>query len=289
MIARWDSITDFVRFARTHATLSTHSEGRSWDAGVTGVQAAELAIAGDRSIVAQCMTDVDAFTLGATEETRPQWESSVAGSRVDVPSFIAGSPACMKRRAKRATDTRHVAIYVSTSCGANIPASVMLKRGAAILGLLETLQASGVAVDLFVVDDMQGARSEDRVNPSVLHEAKRHGTWDLSWNGDHVQVIRVESRPLDLSVAGFALAHPAFARNVALAVGAPFGFSGQWSETYMRTRYDAPAYRKAMARTLGMSPSDLFVPPVDNRDTVVQDPARWMRECLAQVMGGAAA
>ena len=107
------------------------------------------------------------------------------GSRVLVPQYLANSPFCMNRRQKVASPVQHVSIYVAIAFCCDVTPEQMLKRGITILGLLEQLQARQVSTDLYLMSDTNGMT-----------------------DGDLHQIIRVESRPLDLSTSGFAQLTP---------------------------------------------------------------------------------
>jgi hypothetical protein len=267
--------------------------GDDWDLGVSGARAADLAVNGDPTIVAEYAGNVERFSLDAATETRAAWLPSVTGGRVDMGAYLAGAPDCMRRRARREIETRHVSIYVSQTCSAGIRAETMRKRGAAILGLLDTLNALQVSVDLYLVIDLDGARSRNDGTNSHGRAALRDA--DASaLDGDATQVIRVESRPLDLSQVGFAIAHPAFSRNIGYRVATQYGYRGGWSRTW-DTCYahgggaGLDRYVRIMREKLGADAHDLFVPPVSYHDEIIIDPARWIRERVTQVTRASAA
>ena len=285
MIARFDSVAAFVDYAVANADTKTYDgNGKAWDGGVSSDKAIRLASAGDPSIVADVNADVDAFAYASNEETRRAYVRDVAGSRVDVPAFLSGSPTCMRRRAKRTSETRHVSIYVSLVCAAGIAASTMLARGKAILGLLSVLQTQGIACDLYLISDMNGSTAcanKAGKMPPVSDE------WDMTNDGDCTFVIRVESRPLDLGVSGFAIAHPAFTRHLTYSAGHLFGFYGHWSRTFTNSGGMGRSYDRYMSQLrakLQASPTDIFVPPVNLYDEIVTDPKAWIRARVAQAL-----
>src|SRR5579872_5332559 len=190
MIARYSSVGEYVRKAREvvkHPTRE-HYSGNGWDLGVSFEQACERGLVGDLDAAARATEALAKIETSSTRESyRLRPTLSMAGSRVSVPTYLAGKPNCMVRRVKTEIATRSVAIYVDTSCSAGIPASSMFQRGVTILALLSALQSSGVAIELYLVSSLYGRT-----------------------DGDYYQLIQVESNPLDLSTSAFAIAHPAF-------------------------------------------------------------------------------
>lgn len=238
---------------------STPSDDHHWDGGVGYAAALERAIAGDPSLVDRYSHSVDKLVTDykLSEQPRQAYISSIAGSRVSVPEYLAGSPRCMKRRAPQEMQTRTVNIFVSTTCSAGVSSDNMLKRGATILALLEFLQMSQVSVQLCLV-------------------AETHGRTD----GDLIQVIRVQSNPLDLSTAGFAIAHPAFARKLTYAMAYVLdGFNGNWGRSHGH-----PKYNEILSDAIGMTTDDIFVPaPVSWDEEIMENPETWLSKRIEKI------
>jgi hypothetical protein len=171
------------------AYLSTRSRNTRWDAGIGGDEAARRGLEGDPSLVPA------GHSLSAAPPTylstqRPHWAPAIVGSRVSVPDYLAGSPTCMRARKPRAS-SRHVNVYVDLSSDASVHSRDLIMRGQNILGLIQAIQAIGITPDLYLYLPL-----ETRTDPNTYY------------------VIHVDTRPLDLSTAGFAIGHPAFGRSV---------------------------------------------------------------------------
>jgi len=281
MILTYGSVHEYMR-AVGPETITGVQRGENWDAGVSPQDACTRAIMGDPTIVSQFDATIASVTAGIETTQRPGYVVDWYGSRVDMGRYVAGLPNCMRRRARRATDTRHVSVYVSLVCSAGIRADMMLKRGSAILGFLAVLQSQNIGVDLYLVADMQGARAR-----RTGREDQSGITLDMVLDGDCTQVIRVESRPLDLSQTGFVIAHPAFTRHITYTFGKRYGFHGSWSATFDRSggHSDPLAYSKAMAAKLGLNETDVFIPPAHSGDEIVRDPQAWILARVTQCLG----
>jgi hypothetical protein len=240
--------------------------GGSWDDNVGWEKAMEFTKFGDPKLVSKASETVDRLVenFQITQIPRKQYISSIAGSRVSVPEYLAGSPFCMKRRVPREMAVRSINIYVSTTCAAAIDAKNMLKRGATILALLEYLQVTQVAVGLYLL-------------------AETYGRTD----GDFIQVIQVESDPLDLSTAGFAIAHPSFARHLTYGMAEKMdGFNGAWGREH-GTYGENPNYVKHLSEKLGMGVDDIYIPSPTWRDEmIISKPDQWLAARIEKIQAG---
>lgn len=271
IVKRYDSIAAYVARAKELDAPMSYSRGDTWDQGVSGTQACERALAGDLTLAAEASALADKIEASTIEGTvRYANISGVAGTRVNVPVYLANHPSCFVRRAKSERATRHVTIYVSLVCSAGIPAESMIKRGCAVLGLLTALQCQQYGVDLYLLGETSGPHMR----------------------GSMFQIIRVDSQPLDVSSAAFALAHPAFARNVlymvqarenaASSTGWPHDFQQPFGDSagYMKS-----AYGKRVRDLLGMTETDVWAPAAYIGEESIQDPIGWINKCLVQVGG----
>lgn len=238
-----------------------YGNNMSWDLGVSYNQAIQLATKGDHSLVAKCAAQVDDLVNRFTirQETKARYRPSVAGSRVSVPDYLAGSPMSMRRKVPSETQNRSVNVYVGTTSWAHCQADDLLKRGQTILALLEFLQLSQVSINLYLVSELDGVT-----------------------DGDFVQVIKVQSQPLDLSTAGFAIAHPAFARHINYGMAYIMdGYTGGFPRSY---GYDGNSnYQNKLAKAIGMEDTDIYVPWPGPHDREIWDkPDQWVADKIQQ-------
>jgi hypothetical protein len=262
----YDNVSEYLdREKDAPIGVYTDHGGRGWDDGVSPQRALKYAREGHPGTDGSFAADVADLESVTADDLQVSWFRSTAGSRVCIPEYLSGAPDHMRQRRRREVHVRHLSIYVSLVCSGGITSATMLKRGATILAYLDYLQRSGVNVDLFLVADMYGD------------------------TGDHTQVIRVESRPLNLSQVGFVIAHPAFTRHVTYGVGYKYGFNGSWSNTYAyECDYgsNGQKYADHMRERLGMQDHDVFIPPVFYYDNLIQKPQVWLKERIAQLKEG---
>jgi hypothetical protein len=172
----------------------------------------------------------------------------VAGTRVLVPAFLAGAPDCMLRLTTEDRPVRHIRMFVNVASAASLPCEKLLVRGAAILGLVELLQSQQIGVDLALV-----YCPTDR----------------------DVFVINVESRPIDISTAAFAVGHPAFAREVGYTLANKrYGHCGGYVDS------------QSIMACLKCEKTDIYVPRADYGDGLSEDPEGWLQKRIVQVTGG---
>lgn len=243
-----------------------HARGEYWDLGVTGRRASELALTGDPTITARTTDAVNRLESVVRDVPRSTYRRDFAGVRVDVPAYLGGNPMCMRRKSRTDVQTRHMAIYVCVSCQGAVTASDMLARGATILGLVESLQSMSIGVDLYlIVEAANGA-------------------------ADHFQVIRLaeSSRPVDVSLVSFAIAHPAFARNLCYkSVASYANYTGQWSEAATSLRKGSSRWEAHVREAIGIAPSDVYVGYALGGDPTISNPDAWIAGHLSQVTDGA--
>ena len=253
MICTFDSIASFARAAnqaaRSNNMYRTRTDGY-WFGGLSFDEALNRCTAGDLSLVSkaeQLLEKIDADV----ELDRRTWQPSVAGAFPCVPDFLAGAPDCMRRLLPDPSDVSPVSVYVSLTGTADVTADQWLNRGVAIIALLMKLQ---------------------QVRPVELKIlAEMHGNSD----GYCYPLITIESRPLDISTAAFALAHAAFCRRLCYGWGlAVDGFSGACGSSY--------GVERVIRQRLGMADVDLYVAPVNGSTPMLKDPVAWVNSQVAK-------
>jgi len=280
-IIRCDSVEEYAKTTADEVKIGKiqpvsgwmgKHDGAAWDLGVHGPEACRMAVEGDPALIPGVMHYLDAMQDVFINGEVTRWSPEVSGPLVSVPSYLSGNPRCMRSLRKREGSARHVSIYVNGTCSAGIHASDMLKRGQAILALLESIQRCKISCDLFMVGSVNSCDAYKR--------------------GDTYSVIRVESRPLDIGVSGFAVAHPAFTRNVIYALSCRHGYSGGWPDTFdmfgRGNDFDGNGFTPwdhYVRDILGMKPEDVYCPPVLYNDAIIGNPELWIKTRLSQILG----
>lgn len=251
----FDSLPEFIaKVQELDARNMNHSGGGSWTNYTTYEQAIEGTLHGDSQYVSEAMKLIDelAVTMPATRAFNTI--KSPYGGRCHMADWQVGSPTPMRRRIRSNTDYGPVKIVVSTTSSAAIDAETMKKRGATILALLLRLQEIR-PIELYLLAELQG----------------RGDGW-------HYQMIRVDTKPLDVSIAAFVLCNVAFARHLTYGLGMKLqDFNGAWPSGYY-----TEAYPKLRAERIGLNGDDIMIKEVHMNDPLVSKPITWLKEQLAK-------
>lgn len=119
----------------------------------------------------------------------PYTERAMCGGLADVPAYLSGSPVAMRMRRKREAP-RPLTIVVDVTSASMYGNEVLERRGVAVLALLRKLEASGVAVTLYVVEAPGGV----------------YGNQGFAY-------VKMDTQPLDLTRSCWALASADFSRE----------------------------------------------------------------------------
>lgn len=253
MLARYESVAEFARVAETKPF--SFSMGFDWYGSITHKEAVKFAISGDDSYVSEADKLIDKLD-SSIEINTSRWEASMYGAYPIVPEFLAGSPTPMRTRVMVAEESAPISIYVSTTCSAGLDSKTMLKRGTAILALLLKMQAIR-PIELYLLSET-------------------HGRID----GEYIQVIKIESKPLNVGVAAFALCHVGFARRLCYGVAESMDhFNGTWPKDYHRD------WQPHIREVVGMNDIDLYIPAATSWDTMIKDPIAWVNAQVKRFVG----
>lgn len=228
-----------------------------------GPEACKLALEGDPNLKASTSEAMSRLVPQYVEGSTRRWAPSIAGSRVCIPEYLSGNPMCMRRRVPRESITRHMNVYVAVGCQAAVRAGQMVERGAIVLGMLEALQAAQVGVDLYLVHEL----ADDQ--------------------NDRFFIVKVDSQPLNLSEASFAIAHPAFFRVLGMQLAAAYGdYRGQFSAKAQGNKGSSTWCDWVRAK-LDIAPSDVYVPYAHPRFNTVEpsDVARAIQQHIEGAVG----
>ena len=189
------------------------------------------------------------------------WQNALAGGSPLVPAYLAGHPLAMRQRVRIASQHAPMAIVVDTTISSGISNETIRKRGAAILALVRLLGA---------------------VRPIELYAAC--GIGSNQHDGATWFFARIETAPLDLGRAGFALCNPTFPRGIFYEVGRsrcvnPNGFSGNWPYSDHDTAQKR--FHDVCKRWLPHIDEFLALPGAHYNDPTTENPEAWIKDKLA--------
>lgn len=126
-------------------------------------------------------------------------EYAVSGGSVDMGKFVTGEPECMLDWVSEpaASMGRVVKVCLAGTVSSSISADMIVRRGTAVVALLDTLHKLGVGVELWWDSTIMGSDMVEHSTAVRLHDS---------------------SEPLDVDNLMWAVAHPSMLRRVVFAV-----------------------------------------------------------------------
>lgn len=189
-----------------------------------------------------------------------RWREEVAGFVPNVPAFIAGHPASMRRRVKLARSTAPLVITADLSGSIGIGLEGMLKRSCAILALVRILTSS---------------------RPVELWIGAHFGT-DLNGTGHGGCFVRVPTNPMELGVVTNLITDTSLVRYLFLKIDRhDNGTDGSWS--FNNTYIERSMQRELLSSAFpNVEEEILAIPAAHVDDMLSQTPEDWLREQVAR-------
>jgi hypothetical protein len=228
----------------------------SWDLGLGFNAALECASNGgywkEGADKLQALSTNDAFDASRYTHTE-EIELDVVGGAIDTGEYLAGAPDCFMRIEETLPTKKIIRIDVETGSAARVDAPSLLRRGRAVLAVVDAIEMMGYSVELraaYVAGDA------DRNAIVFIDIKKAADTW------------------CPANVA-FALAHPAFSRRLG------FGYSetlGKGLGAYITCHgYGDGYYSESKKAVKG---TDIYIPFAINKSDFKTD------ECaMATIIG----
>lgn len=255
VVERFDSMSAFGRGIANLPPCDGYDRCDEWSGNMKLAQAhAALWQGCDEAVVRRAerlLQQIDDF---CPELPGGVWDAGVCGVMPLVPAYLAGSPVCMLARQETMTTASPVRVFASVCASAGLSASELESRGVAILALCRKLSA---------------------VRPVELHLFAEMGDSGIGL----FPTIQLDTSPLDLPTATYALTHPAFLRKLCFAWAGQHQWQGRWAWGM------SPSSQQAQAKTreaLGLEEQDLLIPGAFNNDKNVRKPVEWVNEQLAR-------
>ena len=253
-IFRFDSVAEFGRaFVASGATMRAASD---WTSGEGQADALRYCRDGNAQHVPAAQALLDSID-GQLSLDRAVWQPSAAGAYPIVPEAIMGMPEPMRRRTVETDTSTPVRMWVCLTSSATVPTDVLVRRATAALALAMTLAAER-PLELWTLNF--GARR----------------------SSDVVAAVRLNTAPLNLSEACYALTSQGFCRGLGYAFMRQHGFNGKWPQEFHNSE---SGYLDRLRRRLGGGPADVMLAPYNTaRDAIMgSDPVRWINETIATV------
>ena len=272
----FDSIQQLAEYA--HGARNSRASGaedssatgsKSFNGGLSFTQAVDIARAGGNW--QEGIADMQKMALGADKKTpqpRTVFKSSVQGSRVSVPRFLAGNPRNMVRATRATAPKKVLKIGVVVSSSSDTPTAYIKNRGVAILSAINELENSGYSIELYATFSTVTTRA------SAKHKRKQYHHLTYTAN------VRIKAARDRLTIADIAypLAHASFSRRLAFAALERSELADITTAGYGRVLNDNLRDYDVFLKGLGSDTEDLdFSSPRAAHDTILSDIAEQVR------------
>ena len=142
------------------------------------------------------------FAMAKTQTIdKPEWVYAPAGALPNVPAAAAGVPANMMTMYNTNTNAKRpiVTIYASFGASFMVTREAIIRRGAAIVALIDQIEQSGKRVKLvaYGANAIKGARSDGKTYDKMVYQVN----------------VKESDEQLDLDRIAFTMAHPSMLRR----------------------------------------------------------------------------
>ena len=259
VIKTYDSIGAFcATLDSTVRESDKRKRGTEWNGNQSWEQARKSIIEGHLDVVPKANALIEKLAGASIELDQAQWELSMAGAFPCVPAYLADVPEAMFRQVQVKTETAPVRIFASVCVSAALDSETLEARGTTILALCMKL-TSIRPVELYVYADMGGRKN-----------GKGYAL---------MPCVKLETSPLDLSTATYALSHTSFLRQLCFSWAYPMGWDGSWAWGEQPT--SDSGIRKT-SEALGVGEHDLLIPGGFATDPLITRPVEWINEQIAR-------
>lgn len=256
MIRRFDSISALRQKAIDLDCMRAYAASDSW-VGETMAETLKWSEIGNRALVPEAEKLLSQLDT-QIETPRRSWEPAPAGAFCVVPDVLAGLPTYMRRLRDNPSEHAPITILAISTSSGGIDAKILMKRGTAILALVMVLSQSR-PISLHSVSILDGHIDE---------------------SGESVLCTRIETAPLDLSMATYALTSAGFARRMNYSISYKLDKSGGcWPTNFRYGHPTGGGYYDYLAATLSPDPNQtLVIGAAQLNDQLITAPVAWIND-----------
>lgn len=263
----YDNMGEFVADCRTFPPQNQIAASvDSWTDNLGFDATCERASSGDLSRVAASDTLMSKLENLVTLQTAQMATiDAICGGVPNVPAFLAGQPINMRRRQRVMSQAAPLNVIVDLASSASVPSSSLEKRGAAVLAFVRVISAQR-PVNLY------------------LGCAFTHRTGDKTINTGAI-AVRVDTAPLDLARAAFAISGAAFPRRLlysALEKEMKCSNSESLPFPYQDNNFYRANLHKFWSRFVSVNDEDTAIVASLYADDKFDDPETWLRDMVKQ-------
>ncbi len=260
MIVQYDSLAALITAYKASGAYGAKGHGGmsgdEWYGGESATQSIDRTLHGDMTLVPEAERLLDRLDA-EVDIPRPQWRPAVCGPYVNIPRLLNGEPAAFMRMQDEADDRSPVNILASVTCSAGIKAATLRKRGVVILALTMAL-ARTRPVNLWTLNLSDGHRDN---------------------SGETLITARLQTSPLDLATACYALTSAGFVRRINYDLATAINdFRGLWPRAYSYGSGGQNRYMSELPARLGFDPKrTLVINPAELHDPLQTNPVAWIQ------------
>lgn len=264
-IARYETMSAFADTCEAaNLPLQGRGNGLDWTSGETIADSIHLTRAGSDKYAEAARAMVERISAITHQEERKVFAPSVMGAYPCVPDYLAGFPENMRAMQPTTDERAPIRVYVCIVSSGGIDARPLARRGAAISALVERLSETR-AVELWALhtsDANQGSHRDD----SLI-------------------AVRLPTAPMSLAHVAYALSSQGYTRGLNYCMSAKLhGSALMWPQAYgFEYGGDYAKYFASLRTRLGLSDSDLIVPPIKLSDPIAKDPIGWTVARLKEI------
>lgn len=256
-IVEYDSVGDWVDHvcAVTKDGHRSHVGGEEFTGTKTWDEAVGLALYGWKEgleLLHGEYVELSEHLMKENEQTAYRWD--LTGLALDIPTMLTGNPEHWLN-AVPITARKGIRIEVNISTSGATNQGAIIKRGAAICALIDSLQEHGYIVELSLID----------IGLNVMH------------SNDGYVSIEIGQTPLDMDQVAFAIAHPSSLRRLAFA-----------SHEFLFNTDDCGGYGCPSNDPRPLPPQTLRIPCLEfsesKKFSTVESSAKWVKEQVELAM-----
>lgn len=254
-IESFDSLYSMAKYAVANKSPeSSEMNDYSFTQTDSLVDAGDLALHGWN----ECRPDVDTLLSDLQDRINDVMSDNyvvhhdVAGAEVNMGLFMSGEPECMMQFVSEpeARMGRVVKVLINGVTNASTPKENIIKRGVAVLALVNTLHLMGVGIELWFESSITGTDDKTYSTTCKLHDS---------------------NQPLDIDNVMFALAHPSMLRRLVFSVQEQSKFQRQQRAT--RGGGYGSCAPLALNKVMDF---DVTVERLQYTDSIVTSPLEWI-------------
>lgn len=268
---RFDSVADLHSYMTPNKCNSPDTTN-TWYGGVTAKTACDMLLTGDQSRVAAAQLMLDKFDV-RINTFGMEMATGVAGFCPSVADYLGGSPESMYCMAETQSQAAPLKIIVDTVSSACISQEQINQRGTTILAMVMALAAvRPITLEVVTILDTETS--------FYFNEC------GFKNNNYCCARVAINSAPLDLGTACYALCHSGFSRRVLYgALINKYNSPGIWpgfdGKQAANTR-DPKIFNWYLSMLGETEESALFIPAIFAQDDLLTKPVEWINSVLAK-------